>query len=107
MIAYKFHIKLLNYLKLQEKAYVAFLEDQGVKGASNIEKLISLYGSNGYSVGSGLTWADLLVFDIATALFAKRPEFLQKYPLINAVHQTVSANQRVADYVKNRPVTPF
>jgi glutathione S-transferase len=66
-----------------------------------------LYGSNGYSVGSSLTWADLLIFDIATALFAKKPDFLEKYPLITGVHKTLSANQRLTDYVKNRPVTPF
>lgn len=99
-------MKSLNLI-FKAKAFNAFLDDQGSKGAANIEKLISLYGSNGFSVGTGLTWADLLIFDLATALFAKRSDILEKYPLINGVYKTVSANQRVTDYVKNRPVTPF
>ena len=81
--------------------------DQGAKGAANIEKLITLYGSNGFSVGQSLTWADLLIFEIASSLFAKHPEFAEKFPHIVGVQKTVSANNHVSEYVKNRPVTPF
>lgn len=81
--------------------------DQGAKGAANIEKLISLYGSNGFSVGDSLTWADLFIFDLTTALLAKNPEFTSQFPLIAGVHATVSKNENVSNYVKSRPVTPF
>ena len=83
------------------------MADQGAKGSANIEKLISLYGSNGYSVSNSLTWADLLIFEIASSLFAKHPEFAEKFPLIAGVQKTVSENAKISEYVKNRPVTPF
>ena len=83
------------------------MADQGAKGAANIEKLITMYGSNGYSVGDSLTWADLLIFEIASSLFAKHPEFASKAPKIAAVQETVSKNSHIATYIKNRPETPF
>ena len=83
------------------------MADQGTKGAASIEKLISLYGSNGFAVGQALTWADLLVFEIASSLFTKHPEFAAKFPHISAVQKTVADNAKVSEYVKNRPVTPF
>ena len=83
------------------------MADQGAKGAANIEKLIGLYGSNGYSVGQSLTWADLLIFEIASTLFAKHPDMQTKFPHIAGVQKTVSENNHVTEYVKNRPVTPF
>ena len=54
------------------------MADQGAKGAANIEKLITMYGSNGYSVGDSLTWADLLIFEIASSLSFDKPEIRYK-----------------------------
>lgn len=91
----------------KEAAFKQFMETEGQKGAANIEKLISLYGSNGHAVGSNLTWADILIFDVAAALFNKHPQFASDFPLIAAVHHSVSQHEKIAEYVKNRPVTPF
>jgi len=88
-------------------AFQAFIADQGTKGATNIEKLISLYGSNGFAVGSSLTWADLIIYDLSSALFAKVPSFSAGFPLLTAIHDSVAKNERVAAYVAARPVTPF
>lgn len=85
----------------------SFLADQGLKGASNVETLISMYGKNGFSVGDSLTWADLVVFDTCVALFDKFPEFKSKYSKLSEVYDSVSANANVAAYVKSRPETPF
>ncbi|CAF0719018.1 unnamed protein product [Brachionus calyciflorus] len=101
-----------NIFKIQDanekaEAFKAFLVDQGAKGAKNVEKLIGLYGSNGYSVGDSLTWADLAVYDVASALLSKHPEFSDKFPVLAAVYKNVLANEKLANYVKNRPETPF
>ena len=92
---------------MKETALANFLADQGAKGAAGVEKLITAYGSNGYSVGDNLTWADLMIFDITSALFAKVPSFATEYPKLSAVHEIVSKHALVSEYVKNRPVTPF
>jgi hypothetical protein len=84
-----------------------FLANQGAKGAANLEKLITWYGSNGHAVGDALTWADLAIFDITSVLFAKHPTFGQNYPRLAQVHDTVNSNARIAEYVRNRPETPF
>lgn len=89
------------------EAFKNFLADQGAKGAANVEKLISLYGSNGHSVGDALTWADLAIFDVTSALFEKFPEFSANYPGLTAVHAKVAAHEKVAQHVKSRPETPF
>lgn len=91
----------------QETAFKAFLADQGAKAAESVEKLITLYGSDVYSVGTGLTWADLLIFDVGSAVLSKVADFASKYPRTAAVHANVANHERVAEYVKNRPVTPF
>jgi len=76
-------------------------------GLVNLEKLFGLYGSHGFSVGTSLTWADLAFFDRACLIFTKAPEFSTKYPLCSAVYDNVAANERIAAYVANRPVTLF
>jgi glutathione S-transferase len=89
------------------KAYEAFMADQGVKVATNVEKLINLYGSNGFSVGQSLTWADLYIFEIFSLIYDKQGDLIAKFPRISAVRETVAKNAKVAEHVKNRAVTPF
>lgn len=84
-----------------------FLENQGANGAKNIDNLIKSYGSNGFSVGSSLTWADLAIFDITSVLFSKHPTFGEKFPHLAKVHEQVHNHPKIAEYVKNRPETPF
>jgi hypothetical protein len=48
-----------------------------------------------------------LIFDIGSAILDKVPEFQTKYPKLAAVHLNVSNNARVAEYIKNRKVTPW
>jgi len=94
----------------EEKKAVAvkkFLEVDIIKTGESVEKLITLYGSNGFSVGDSLTWADLALFDLAPMTFSKVPELAEKFPKIAAVVETVTKNDLVAEYVKNRPVTPL
>lgn len=110
-------LELINYyyssiFHIQDAAEKAakfqeFLANQGAKGAVNVEKLISLYGKNGYSVGDSLTWADLMIYDICHSLFTKVPTFAQKYTKLSAVYELVAKNEKVSEYVKARPETAF
>lgn len=85
----------------------AFLAEDAPSHMDKIEKLIKLYGSNGFSVGSSLKWSDLLIWDLTTMLQQLDKAIVDKYPGVVAVRKSVEANQRVADYLKSRPETPF
>jgi hypothetical protein len=69
--------------------------------------LIKLYGSNGFSVGSALTWADLQIMEITLTIGGIDANFLNSYPGILAVKKSVEEHPKVAPYLKSRPVTPF
>jgi hypothetical protein len=76
------------------------------KGLEKIEKLIGWYGSNGFAVGSSLTWADIFLYDISTGFASKVQDASTKYPLYYAVIQNVSNNEKIKSYVAKRPETP-
>ena len=84
-----------------------FMADDAPKYIGNLEKLIKTYGSNGFSVGNSLTWADLLVFDITSNMQSMDPKALEKSPCILAVRKSVESNAKIAAYLKARPVTQF
>jgi hypothetical protein len=84
-----------------------FLANEGTKGASNLEKLIGWYGSNGHAVGDALTWADLAIFDITSILFTLHPQFAEAFPQLAKVHETVNSHAVIAEYIRKRPETPF
>ena len=74
---------------------------------SNLEKLIKLYGKNGYSVGDSLTWGDLAIQAYTDSHYRRDPSLKEKFPIVNKVVQLVESNPGVAEYLKNRPVTSF
>lgn len=84
-----------------------FMADDAPKYINNLEKLIKTYGSNGFSVGNSLTWADLLVFDITSNMQSMDSKALEKSPCIQAVRKSVESNAKIAAYLKARPVTQF
>jgi len=85
----------------------AFLQNEGTKGATNVTKLIQLYGQDGFAVGNSLTWADLAIYDACFALFEKFPDFKENYPVVAASFSKAAANERIAAYVASRPATEF
>ena len=91
----------------KEAAFKSFIENQGAKGAADVEKLVTLYGSDGFAVGSSLTWADILIYEVITFLLAKNPEMAAQIPKTNAIRDSVAKHQRIIDYVAKRPETPF
>lgn len=46
----------MHLKKLKESALKIFINGPAIDHASKIEKLINLYGTNGFSVGNSLTW---------------------------------------------------
>lgn len=73
----------------------------------NIEKLIGLYGSNGFSVGDSLLWSDLFIFDVTSQIFGNELSILDDFSNIKAVRASVEANANVAEYLKNRKDAAF
>jgi hypothetical protein len=83
------------------------LSDDAIRGLENFDKLAKQYGSQGYSVGNTLCWADLFIHEITYSLMAYQADLLDKFSLLKNIRETVESNKNVADYLKNRPVTPF
>jgi len=71
-----------------------------------IEKLIGVYGSNGFSAANKMTWADLGIFLIVDYLNAIDASVLKGHPHILKVAETVGKNHLVTDHMKNRPQRP-
>lgn len=78
---------------------------------SNIEKIISQSSKcSGYSVGKGLTWADLALYDLWGLLQglgdAAKP-ICKAVPKISAICDKVPTIPGIADWLKKRPSTKF
>jgi glutathione S-transferase len=70
------------------------------------EKLLEQNGT-GYLVGNSLTWADVVLSYGLTYFATKRDEFLQNAPLVRALDEKVTSNERVAAWLAKRPETEF
>jgi len=88
-----------------EKAAAAdnFKTELAPKHLAKIEKIIAAYGSadQKFCVGSSLTWADVAVYSFIWTM----PHVCEHFPRIRAVYKNVEANERIAQWVKDRPVT--
>nr|QVK45620.1 glutathione S transferase [Brachionus paranguensis] len=84
-----------------------FMTEEAPVHLERIEKLVCLYGSEGFSVGSSLKWSDLHVYDITSSMLKINPCILDKYPKIQAIRKTVESNEKVAAYLKDRHETEF
>ena len=91
----------------KEAAIKKFNEEHAPIHLGRIEKLIGLYGSNGFAVGDGLTWADLYLYDVANAALNLNPHALDGFPGVTASQKSVEANEKVAAYLASRPATAF
>ncbi len=72
-----------------------------------IEKLIKMYGKNGFSVGSSLTWADLFVFELTNNIIELESTAFEKFKEIQNVRKSVESTPRLAEYINNRAKTGF
>lgn len=91
----------------RDSAKKAFVAEEAAAHLEKIEKLISLWGSNGFSVGSSLKWSDLHIWNFTSELKATDANVLSKYPGVVTVNKSVESHPKIAEYIKNRPVTPL
>jgi glutathione S-transferase len=85
-----------------------FQTEELPKHLQNLENLRKLYGNNGpFFVGNNLTWADLYFYDVGESLLGANPNGLDNYPSLKQNRAEVEKQPRIAEYLKNRPKTPF
>ncbi len=66
-----------------------------------------MYGSNGFAVGTEVTWADLAVYEASNTLLAADSKLIESQPGILSVRKTVDGHPTVGAYIRSRPEAPF
>ena len=100
--------KACLYAADKEAALTKFKEEEAPDHFGRIQKLIGLYGSNGFAVGDALTWADLFIHTTVILLNSTVPDLsIDSFPVIVASKNAVEANENVAAYLARRPPAPF
>ncbi len=87
---------------IKEAARVLFHTEDVPRIMVNVERLISLYGKNGYSVGDQLTWADIVFFFIVEMGKIEKSG-IEKFPHSLKVLENVENHPKIAAYIKSRP----
>lgn len=107
MTAFYYKVFLVTEKNEKEKALRKFLVDDALKGLESIEKLIKLYGKNGFSVGNQLTWSDLFIYEMTYSFLNYQKDLLDKFHLLKKIRSLVEENENVSNYLKNRTLTPY
>ena len=94
-------------MHFKDDAWKTFRDNDVKKHFANIEKLIGLYGSNGYSSGSSLLWSDIFILDVVQQISGKDLSALDEFPNIKKVYAIVEAHPNISEYLKNRKDSPF
>lgn len=104
----------IHPFKKDEKAFAEirrkFFEKEVPLFLDRFERLATMYGSKGYSVGNSLKWSDLSIYDTLSVWFFidMDPKLLEAYPHVHEIYKTVDNHPRIKDYVARRPKdTPF
>jgi len=71
------------------------------------ENLLKKNDSNGFFVGSNITYADLLSFDLFTNPFLWGPDILSTHPHLKQQQEIIASRPNIAKYIKNRVETDF
>lgn len=96
-----------NDVEKKAAAEKKFLDEEINGHLEKIEKLISLWGSNGFSVGSSLKWSDLAIFEMTFNVGRSYAGLIEKYPAISSVKKSVETHPKLSEYIKSRPETRF
>jgi hypothetical protein len=94
-------VKLSLILIMKEEGIKSYLENDLNKQFGNIEKLIGLYGKDGYAVGNSLTWADLAIFDFKLKAEVSLGS-LDQFEHVKKVSEKVESEPHIAEYLKKR-----
>ena len=100
-------IEEILHSKDKETTLKKFKEADIPLHVGRIEKLIGLYGSNGFAVGGALTFADLFLYDMAKVAVEIEPSALDNAPGISASLKSVEANEKLAAYLASRQSSTF
>jgi len=78
---------------------------------ANLEKILKQNkGGDSFFVGDSLTWADLNFIHNADFVYMvgfKLTDYLVAYPKLKALHERVTKQPKVAEWIAKRPVTPW
>nr|AYN44530.1 glutathione S-transferase S12 [Brachionus plicatilis] len=102
-----YYLKVFKATENRDTVISKFLTEDALVNLERIEKLVNLYGSEGFSVGNSLKWSDLHLYDVTSIILTLSEDILNKFPKILAVRRTVESNEKLAAYLKARPETPF
>ncbi|CAF3598878.1 unnamed protein product [Rotaria socialis] len=85
-----------------------FFADELPAHLQQLEVLGKLYGNGGaFFVGNQLTWADLYLFEMTNNLLQANGNCLDKHAWLKQNRAEVEKQPKIAEYIKNRPQTPF
>jgi len=98
---------MVSDAKAKASALKVFLNEDAIRGLENTEKLVSSYGTGGFSVGNQLTWSDLFIHEITSQVLLYEPDILSSFPKLKQIRENVDQNENVAKYLKTRPLTQF
>ena len=105
--AYYQKVFMIKDEEAKKEAIAKFKAEDVPTHLGRIEKLIGLYGSNGFAVGGALTWADLLLYEVTNHAIAMDAAILDSFAGILASRKSVESDEKVGAYLKSRPETPF
>jgi glutathione S-transferase len=92
----------------KQELFKNFFAEELPKHLQNLDVLGKLYGNGGpYFVGNHLTWADLLFHVLLETLVGLDGNCLNHHPWLKQNRAEVEKQPRIAEYLKNRPQTPF
>ena len=85
-----------------------FIGEELPKHLQNLEVLGKLYGNGGpYFVGNQLTWVDLFFHFFGENLLGMDGNCLDNHSWLKQNRAEVEKQPKIAEYLKNRPKTPF
>lgn len=83
-----------------------FQENDCPKFFGHFEKMLKSNGT-GFFVGSEMTLADIVVFDMASGMLKASLPPMDDFPLLKALTDKIGENENIKNYVANRPETQF
>ncbi|KAK3790057.1 hypothetical protein RRG08_038754 [Elysia crispata] len=83
-----------------------YVEEQLPAFLAKMNKMLE-ENKSGFFIGSALTMAELIMYDITENDVKANPNVLDKYPKIAAMRKMVESQPKLKDYLKNRKDTPM
>ena len=93
---------------VKEKLEKRFAEEDIPKYLGILETIISTNNSSeGWAFGNKVTYADMKIAVEVGGIIAKEPAVGEKFPSVKKCIDAVNALPKIAEWIKDRPDTPF